>query len=119
MTEEAVQQLWKRYQDAWSERSPEERDRLLEASLAPDVAFSSPASDERGMDRMVATITAFQTRMPGAYFRSTLLRQKHGQLVSAWTLFDGNDMPVVNGHSYARFNEGGDRLAFLAGFWKV
>ena len=118
MTDEALQQLWKTYQDAWSDVSFEERDRLLRASLAEDVAFTSPDSDERGIERMVATITAFQSQFPGSYFRSTMLRQQHGQLFAAWTMFDRNDLSLLNGHSYARFDEHQRRLTYLAGFWK-
>ena len=119
MTDEALQHLWKTYQDAWSAVTPEERDRLLQASLAQDIAFTSPDSDERGIDRMVATITEFQSRFAGCYFRSTMLRQQHGQLLSAWTMFDRNDMPLVNGHSYARFDEQRSLLTYLAGFWQL
>ena len=119
MTDDVLQQLWKRYQDAWSATSSVERDRLLEASLAQDVAFTSPDSDEQGIDRMVAAIAAFQEQLPGAYFRSTLLRQQHGQLLSTWTMFDGQNLPLVNGHSYARIDEQTGRLTYLAGFWKL
>ena len=119
MTDEALQKLWKTYQDAWSAVLPEERARLLQVSLAEDIAFTSPDSDEQGIDRMVATITQFQEQLPGAYFRSTTLRQQHGQLFSAWTMFDHNDLPLVNGHSYARFDEQQSRLTYLAGFWKL
>ena len=68
---------------------------------------------------MVATIAAFQAQCPGYYFRSTLLRQQHGQMLSMWTMFDGSDMPIVNGHSYAHFNEQQGRLTYLARFWKL
>ena len=119
MIDETVQQLWKTYQDAWAARLPAERDRLLEASLAADVAFTSPDSDEHGRDRMVATIEAFQSQFAGCYFRSTLLHQQHGQLLSAWTMFGKDDSPMVNGHSYARFDEQAGRLTYLAGFWKL
>ena len=119
MTDETLQQLWKTYQDAWSAISPKERDQLLQSSLATDVAFTSPDSDERGIDRMIATIEAFQSQCAGYYFRSTLLRQQHGQMISAWTMFDGNGIPMVNGHSYARFDEQQGRLTYLAGFWKL
>ena len=119
MTDKALQQLWKTYQDAWADISPEERRRLLEASLAPDVAFTSPDSNERSIDRMIAAITAFQAQYTGCYFRSTLLHQQHGQLLSAWTMFDRDGMPLINGHSYARFDEQQSRLTSLAGFWQV
>ena len=119
MTNESLQKMWKTYQDAWSDISPEERAALLEASLAPDVAFTSPDSDERGIDRLSATIVEFQKQYNGCYFRSSLLRQQHGQLLSAWTMFDRHDTPLVNGHSYARFDEQQSRLTYLAGFWKL
>lgn len=119
MTDEALQQLWKSYQDAWSDVSPEERSRLLQSSLAQDVAFTSPDSDERGIDQMIAVITAFQSQFAGYHFRSTQLRQQHGQLLSSWTMFDRDGLPVVNGHSYARFDERQARLTYLAGFWKL
>ncbi len=119
MTDEALQHLWKTYQDAWADISPEEREQLLRASLASDVAFTSPDSDEHGIDRMITTITAFQARFTGGYFRSTLLRQQHDQLLAAWTMFDRDDVALVNGHSYARFDEQQGRLTHLAGFWKV
>ena len=119
MTDDALQQIWKTCQDAWSAESPAESQRLLQASLAQDVTFTSPDSDEQGIDRMAATIAAFQEQLPGAYFRSTLLRQQHGQLISTWTMFDGNDLPLVNGHSYARIDEETGHLTYLAGFWKL
>ncbi len=119
MTDETLQTLWKTYQHAWSEVSPEQRLRMLQASVAQDVTFTSPDSDEQGIDQLVATIITFQEQLPGAYFRSTTLRQQHGQLFSAWTMFDRDDAPLVNGHSYARFDGQGGRLTFLAGFWKL
>ncbi|WP_446741719.1 hypothetical protein [Silvibacterium acidisoli] len=119
MTDETLHRLWNTYQHAWSDVPAEERDRLLRSSLAQDVAFTSPDSDDRGIDRMVATITEFQSQFNGCYFRSTLLRQQHGQLLAAWTMFDRNDVALVNGHSYARFDEQQGRITHLAGFWKL
>ena len=119
MTDEALQQLWKTYQDAWADIPQDKRSKLLEASLAHDVAYTNPDGEERGIESMVANVMAFQTQYNGCYFRTTLLRQQHGQLLSAWTMFDRNDAPLVNGHSYARFDEQQGRLTYLAGFWKV
>jgi len=119
MTDEALQQLWKTYEDAWSDVSPEKRSQLLQASLAQDVAFTSPDSDDRGIDRIMATLNEFQSQFAGCCIRTTLLRRQHGQLIAEWTIFDRNDVPVLNGHSYARFDEQQERLTYLAGFWKL
>ena len=118
MTDEALHSLWKTYQDAWAEVSQDERSKLLQASLADDVAFTDPDNEKRGIPSMAANITAFQEQYSGCYFRTTLLTQQHGQLLSAWTMFDRNHVPLVNGHSYARFDEQQERLTSLAGFWK-
>ena len=119
MTDQALQQLWKTYQDAWADISQSERSKLLGLSLAQDVVYTNPDGEERGVEGMVANITAFQAQYNGCYFRTSVLRQQHGQLLSAWTMFDRNDVSLVNGHSYARFDEQQARLTYLAGFWKV
>ena len=119
MTDQALQQLWKTYQDAWADISPEDRRNLAEASLAHDVVYTNPDGEEHGIEGMCANMTAFQAQYTGGYFRTTVLRQQHGQLLSAWTLFDRNDAPLVNGHSFARFDEQQGRLTHLAGFWKL
>ena len=119
MTDEALRQLWKTYQDAWADISPDERRKLLQASVAQDVVYTDMDGEEHGVGDLDTNIAAFQTKFCGCYFRSTLLQQQHGQLLSAWTMFDRNDAPLVNGNSYARFDEQQGRLIYLAGFWKM
>lgn len=119
MTDEALQKLWNAYQGAWADIPAEERERLLRQTLTPDVAFTNPDADERGIERMITSINGFQQQYAGCYFRTTLLRQQHGQLLAVWTMFDRNDAPLVNGHSYARFDVQEGRFTHLAGFWKL
>jgi len=119
MTDEALQQRWKTYQDAWSDVTNEERLRLLRSVLIEDIPFSNPDDQDHGIERLAASIADFQQRTPGGYFRNTLLRQQHGQLLVAWTLFDRNDLPLVNGHSYGLFDEDTGQITRLAGFWKL
>lgn len=119
MTDEALLKLWNTYQSAWAEIPTQERERRLRDTLTPDVAFTNPDADERGIELMIASVDEFQQRYPGCYFRTTLLRQQHGQLVALWTMFDRNDVPLVNGHSYARFDVQKCQFTQLAGFWKL
>ncbi|MDE1161411.1 MAG: hypothetical protein PW792_05620 [Acidobacteriaceae bacterium] len=118
MTEEALMQLWNTYSDAWSEKSAEKRGQMLAASLAQDVAFTSPDVDDRGVDQLEATMVAFQAEYVGYYFRTNMLRHQHGQLLIAWTLFDAQDAPLLLGNSYARLDEERGKIVRLAGFWK-
>jgi len=119
MIDEALQQRWKTYQDAWSDVSSEERLGLLRSALAEDIPFSNPNDQDHGIERLAATIAEFQKDYPGGYFRNTLFRQQHGQFLVAWTLFDRNDVPLVNGHSYGTFDEDTGQITRLAGFWKL
>jgi len=119
MTDETLQQRWKTYQDAWFDVTTEERLRLLRSVLIEDIPFSNPDDQDHGIERLAASIADFQQRTPGGYFRNTLLRQQHGQLLVAWTLFDRNDVPLVNGHSYGTFDENTGQITRLAGFWKL
>jgi hypothetical protein len=118
MTEETLQQLWKNYQDAWSDIATAERERLLRSSVAEDVVFTSPNADGRGFDELLPHIAQFQAQFPGAYFRSNRLLEQHGQLLSEWTMFNRDGSEFLTAHSYAQFSAQG-RLTFLAGFWKL
>ena len=53
MTDESLRQLWKTYQDAWADISQDERSKLLEMSLAQDVAYTNPDGEERGIEGLV------------------------------------------------------------------
>lgn len=93
--------------------------RLLRFVLIEDIPFSNPDEQDHGIERLAAAIADFRQRTPGGYFRNTLLRQQHGQLLVGWTLFDRNDVPLVNGHSYGTFDEDTGQITCLAGFWKL
>ncbi len=117
MTEEKLQQLWKNYQDAWADISTDERERLLRASVTEDVIFTSPGANGRGFGDLLTHIAEFQQQFPGASFRSNQLLEQNNQLFSEWTLSDRGGSPLLTGHSYAQFDDGG-HLTKLAGFWK-
>ncbi len=118
MTDDALQAVWTTYQDAWAAIPNEERERLLRASVAEDVVFTSPNAEGQGMERLLEHIAEFQRHFPGAYFRSKPVVQQHGQMLSEWTMFARDGSATLTAHSYARFNEAG-RLTWLAGFWKA
>ena len=118
MTQESLEQLWKTYQDAWADVTAEERERLLRASVTEDVVFTSPSAHGRGLSELVTHVTEFQQQFPGAYFRNEQLIEQNDQLLSSWTMFNGDDSVFAKGQSYARISEKG-LLAHLAGFWKL
>ncbi len=117
MTETAVEQLWKNYQDAWADISITERERLLQASVSPDVVFTSPGANGRGMSDLAVHIADFQREFPGAYFKSTSLIMQNQQVLAEWTMLHRDGSDSLTGHSYAKLNDQGE-LIHLAGFWK-
>ena len=118
MSEEQLQRLWKTYQDAWAGIPADERERLLRASVAEEVVFTSPNANGRGLGDLFTDIANFQRQFPGAYFRGNKLIEQNGQLLSDWTMFTKDGSEFLTGHSYAQFNDAG-RLTHLAGFWKL
>lgn len=118
MTEETLQQFWKSYQDAWADIPVNERERLLRASVADEVVFTSPNANGRGLGDLVTHIADFQLQFPGAYFRGNKLIEQNGQLLSEWTMFNRDGSEFLTGHSYAQLNDAG-LLTHLAGFWKL
>ena len=105
------------YLDAFAVTSPVERERMIRSSVAPDLAFSNPGVDGRGVDTLLAHISRFQDKFPGGRFRINWLRQQHDQVLAEWTQLNSDGSELVTAHSYARLDENG-RIAQFAGFWE-
>ncbi len=119
MTFETIEQLWNNYLRAYAGITADERERLLKQSVADDVAFSNPTGNEgHGIGELSDHVAQFQTKLPGAYFKSTNLLTHHGQLLSEWTMHKADGSEITSGHTFARFNEQG-RLIHTAGFFKT
>ncbi len=116
MTKDAAEQIWKSYQDAYGNVSPEERERLLRQSVSDDVVSTNPGEETQGFQSLLTHVAHFQQRMPGAYFKNNKLLFHHGQVLSEWTLYKSDDTPLRTANTYGLFDEQG-RLKQLTGFF--
>ena len=117
MNDKELQQLWEMYQHAWAPVSDGERAELLRKSVAEEVVFTSPAGEGEGLPSLQRHVAEFQQQFPGASFRTDSIVQHHGQMLAAWVMLSDAGAELLQGNSYARWNEQG-LLMQLSGFWK-
>ena len=109
---------WNIYQSAWGPVGETERRRLLEQSVADDIAYADPFSQANGFDELVVRIAKSQEQFPGARFENDSFLEHHEQGIFHWTMYDGKGEIFVKGISFGRFGEDG-RLAQATGFFRV
>ena len=111
-----LRSVFESYLSAFFETSLTEREKLLRANVAEDVAFSNPGADGRGLDSLLSHIALFQQKFPGGRFHINWFRQQHGQVLAEWTQFHGDGSAFITANSYARVGDDG-RITHFAGFW--
>ena len=117
-THHDLQTSLENYLTAFATPSQAEQERLLHASVAPEVVFTNPGVAGSGIDNLLAHIAGFQRKFPGGRFRLNWLRQQHGQALTEWTQLDQEGAELLTAHSYVRGNETG-RITHWAGFWNA
>jgi hypothetical protein len=112
-----IQKLWATYSNAWRDVSSEERGHLLKSSVTDDVTFTAPDTNGRGVADLTSMLEEFQRTYSGAYFDTTVLIVQNNQLLATWSMLDRTGAVLLNGNSYARWDEE-ERIVHLAGFWQ-
>lgn len=115
-TDAKLRATFESYLGAFYETSAVERERIVRANVAEDVAFSNPGADGRGLDTLLGHIARFQERFPGGRFEINWFRQQHGQVLAEWTQYNADGSVFLTANSYARVGEDG-RITHFAGFW--
>jgi len=108
---------WNTYQAAWSGVSGNDRQRMLDDSVAPHCVYTDPTSVSCGHRELTAKMQATQRNFPGATFRDDKFVHHHDQAISNWTMLDRDGNAIFAGTSYARFGDDG-RLAQMTGFFE-
>jgi pyruvate/2-oxoglutarate dehydrogenase complex dihydrolipoamide dehydrogenase (E3) component len=108
---------WNTYQAAWSGVSDNDRQRMLDDSVAPHCVYTDPTSVSCGHRELTAKMQATQRNFPGATFRNDKFAHHHDQAISNWTMLDRDGNAIFAGTSYARFGDDG-RLAQMTGFFE-
>ncbi len=108
--------LWNNYLSAWSDISPEERQKRLESCVAEDCVYTDPTDQRHGRQDLIARIEISKQRYPGAYFRNDKFLDHHDQGLCNWTMIDAQGQVIANGTSYSRLGEDG-LLKQMTGFF--
>jgi hypothetical protein len=118
MAEQTKLATWNRYQDAWSNITAEERERLLRSSLAEDCFYGDPVGNEgKGIAALTVHIEKFQQDFPGHIFVTHKFQEHHGYAIAEWNMYDAAGNAVLAGKSVTRFSNDG-LLMILLGFWE-
>ena len=111
-----MQEIIKRYLEAWNETDAVKRGELVAALWAADGSYTDPLADVRGPDAIAALIGAAQQQFPGLVF--TLggpVDANHNQARFTWHLGPAGGEPVVIGFDVVVLS-GDGRIASVHGF---
>ncbi len=114
----ASRRLFERYLVAWSAVSAEERRRVLEDSVAPDIAYFDAMARLSGRDALAAHLAGFQQRRPGYSFALAHHLQHGDAALANWLMKDDAGTVLVRGYDSMRLDEAG-RIASIVGFSDV
>jgi len=104
--------------EAWSERDPDRRRRLLEENASPDLSFRDPFSCTVGLDDLHVHLAAAQAHMPGLRLvRDGEVQQCQGTAVARWTVRDAEGNVKRRGLNVVELAPDG-RLERVVGFWE-
>jgi ketosteroid isomerase-like protein len=111
-----MQEIIKRYLDAWNETDGSVRRELVASLWAADGSYTDPLADVRGPDAIAGLIGAAQQQFAGLVF--TLggpVDANHNQARFTWHLGPAGGEPVVIGFDVVVLSEDG-RIASVHGF---
>lgn len=116
MTSSPQEILWTAYLDAYGPIAADERLRLLEQSVADDVAFTNPRGEGKTREGLLKHIERYQEMMPGNYFQTDRVYSHHEEILAIWSMFRSDNSKIATGYNFVRLNKDG-RFGYMAGFF--
>ncbi len=116
MSPETLKNNWKAYLAAYGSIDADERERLLQQSVADDIVFTNPGGRGERRTGLIAHIQDFQKKLPGTYFETEKIFIHHGELLTIWTMHKPDGMKVATGYNFVR-PDGTGRFVYMAGFF--
>ena len=93
-----MQSILEAYGDAWGERDPAARRRLLEYSAVASIALYEPTRTVPSREGVYAAMTEFQTQYPGGTIPLVgTIREKHDRVWLHWDARDGSGVSLATG----------------------
>ncbi|MGH3230374.1 MAG: nuclear transport factor 2 family protein [Streptosporangiaceae bacterium] len=111
-----MQEIVKRYLDAWNETDAAARRELVGSLWAADGSYTDPLADVRGPDAIAGLIGAAQQQFPGLVFSlGGPVDANHNQARFTWHLGPSGGEPLVIGFDVVVLSPDG-RIASVHGF---
>lgn len=114
MSSEAVA-LYKQYAKAFAPMPALERQQILDATVATDVVYRTPFTENMGHDIILQDIATFQAKFPGGSFTLYSASEHHDVALMEWQLILADGTPAVRGHDAVRITPAG-RLGSIVTF---
>jgi len=111
-------QTFERYLVSWSAISAEERRRVIEESVSPEIAYFDAMARLSGRDALGAHLAGFQQRRPHYSFALAHYLQHGDAALANWLMKDDSGKVVVRGYDSMSLDEAG-RIASIVGFSDV
>jgi hypothetical protein len=106
MPSKAVE-LYQQYVIAFSAISDEERRKILDSVLEPDVIYRNPRMEGTGHQIIIDDIADFQARFPQGQFALHSVSEHHDVALMEWQLILADGTPGVRGHDAIRLTPDG------------
>ncbi|MGH2448646.1 MAG: nuclear transport factor 2 family protein [Chloroflexota bacterium] len=104
------------YVALWNATDEKERRQLAEDALTEDAVIIYPGVAAHGRDEVVAALSDFRERFPGARFdKSSGVEQHHGWLRASWRMRQADGSVRLDGEDVAELTDDG-RLCRVLGF---
>ncbi len=116
MNTETLAQNWNAYMAAFNTADQNERERLLEQSVADDVVFTNPGGEGNSRAVLSAHIAKFQVGNRGVYFSTEKLYPQADKLLAIWSMHTPDGAKVASGYNFVRPQQDG-RFEYMAGFF--
>ncbi len=99
--------LYRRYVQAWSAISDEERRAKLAEVVASDAVYRIPRMEGSGHQIIIDDMNAFQTQFAGGSFALHSVSEHHDVALMEWQLILPDGTPGVRGHDVVRITPEG------------
>ena len=99
--------LYKKYVEAWSAISDQERRKILDSVLETDITYRVPRMEGTGHQIVIDDMKEFQSKYPGGKFALHSVSEHHDVALMEWQLILSDGTPGVLGHDAIRVTPAG------------
>ncbi len=107
MQTETMRSVWTRYVNGWMNVDAEERQQMLQESVAPSCVYVDPDGQDQGHAGLTGRMEQFQRNFPGATIEIEKFAGHHDYALIHWRALDASGVVLLPGVDAVSFNEDG------------